>query len=250
MRSEILVTEFHRPCLDPRDYRPKDGKSDKTGSTGSDALRAENKRSIVAAVAGGQQPSPFSASKSSPQSERTVKQLLGELYDDKEFLEDLYHDRDFINNPNEAVRQLVYEGLKYLEARTEFWRQQKPLYARKKDSVRPKTQQTNQKKQQKEEERLKAEQEQQEKALDAQLKKLTFRTPEEAQSWVDQRWEPIHYACETGNNEKALRLVKTFLFDLGSNKKAHEKTAELLNLIPNRVRPVQDCLCIIIIFLG
>ncbi|KAL2915284.1 hypothetical protein HK105_205149 [Polyrhizophydium stewartii] len=65
--------------------------------------------------------------------EKTVKQLLGELYADKEYLEAFFNDRDFSNNPNEDVRGLVDDALKYLETRTEFWRQQKPIYARKKE---------------------------------------------------------------------------------------------------------------------
>ncbi|KAL7754172.1 hypothetical protein RI367_000153 [Sorochytrium milnesiophthora] len=70
----------------------------------------------------------------SASSEKTVKQLLGELYADKEYLEQLLNDRDFINNPNDAIHELVSDGLKYLEARTEFWRQQKPIYARRKEA--------------------------------------------------------------------------------------------------------------------
>ena len=71
-------------------------------------------------------------------SDRTAKQLLGEFYVDKEFLEALISDRDFQLNPNENVKQLVMEGLNYLESRIDFWRQQKPIYARRKDSFKPK----------------------------------------------------------------------------------------------------------------
>ncbi|KNE54866.1 hypothetical protein AMAG_00814 [Allomyces macrogynus ATCC 38327] len=74
-----------------------------------------------------------SASSSTP--ERDVKQLLGELYADKEYLEQLLNDRDFINNPNDRIFGLVSDGLKYLETRTEFWRQQKPIYARRKEAA-------------------------------------------------------------------------------------------------------------------
>ena len=35
------------------------------------------------------------------------------------------------SNRNRPVYELVQGGLSYLETRTEFWRQQKPLYARK-----------------------------------------------------------------------------------------------------------------------
>jgi hypothetical protein len=36
--------------------------------------------------------------------------------------------------PNESVTALITEGLRFLESRTEFWRQQKPIYARRKDA--------------------------------------------------------------------------------------------------------------------
>ncbi|KAI9337886.1 hypothetical protein DFJ73DRAFT_798360 [Zopfochytrium polystomum] len=64
---------------------------------------------------------------------KTVKQLLGELYADKEYLELLISDKDFINNPNDDIYSLVSDALSYLETRTEFWRQQKPIYARRKE---------------------------------------------------------------------------------------------------------------------
>eukprot|EP00842_Homolaphlyctis_polyrhiza_P005083 jgi/Hompol1/5576/HPOL_000428-RA len=73
------------------------------------------------------------STKDSTKSEKTVKQLLGELYADKEYLEQFMNDKDFSNNPNEDVKNLVDDALKYLETRTDFWRQQKPIYARKKE---------------------------------------------------------------------------------------------------------------------
>lgn len=76
----------------------------------------------------------ISGTASADASEKTIKQLLGELYADKEYLQRLYNDRDFINNPN--IYDLVSDGLKYLETRTDFWRQQKPMYARKKEQSR------------------------------------------------------------------------------------------------------------------
>lgn len=223
--------------IDPRDYKPKNGDSSHKSNTGSDALRSDKQRGISVApltLSGSQQASPFAASKSSPQNERTVKLLLGEMYEDKEFLEDLLHDRDFTNNPNEAVRQLVFEGLKYLEARTEFWRQQKPLYARKKDSVRPKTHKSDEHGKKAESE---AEKEREMLVKEAQKKKYTFKTTEEAEQWVQVHWSAIHRAHEIGNYEKTLRLCKTFLYDLGGSSKVAAKSAnESLQLIPNKVR--------------
>ncbi|RKO94660.1 hypothetical protein BDK51DRAFT_21948 [Blyttiomyces helicus] len=59
--------------------------------------------------------------------------LLGELFDDKVYLEGLLSDRDFVEYPDERVLGLVAEGLRYLQGRIDFWRQQNPLYARPKE---------------------------------------------------------------------------------------------------------------------
>ena len=83
---------------------------------------------------------------------KSAKQLLGELYADREYLEDFVNDKginlvcifpllihdsiDFSNNPNTQVKVLVDDALKYLDTRTEFWRQQRPIYARKKTAVK------------------------------------------------------------------------------------------------------------------
>ncbi|XP_077997219.1 outer dynein arm-docking complex subunit 4-like isoform X2 [Glandiceps talaboti] len=69
-------------------------------------------------------------------SDKTCKQLLGELYADKEYLEKLLKDNDLTNQDTDsgkAIYDLVTDGLNYLDTRTEFWRQQKPMYARKRD---------------------------------------------------------------------------------------------------------------------
>lgn len=41
-----------------------------------------------------------------------------------------------MSHPNSTVSGLIQEGLKFLESRTDFWRQQKPIYARKKEAAR------------------------------------------------------------------------------------------------------------------
>lgn len=41
------------------------------------------------------------------------------------------------NNPtNKDIREKIYDGLEYLHARADFWRQQKPMYARKRDKAK------------------------------------------------------------------------------------------------------------------
>lgn len=59
--------------------------------------------------------------------------LLGELYEDKVYLEGLLSDKDFTDCPDEQVISLVTDGIRYLQTRIDFWRQQNPLYARPKE---------------------------------------------------------------------------------------------------------------------
>ncbi|XP_014665347.1 PREDICTED: tetratricopeptide repeat protein 25-like isoform X2 [Priapulus caudatus] len=71
-------------------------------------------------------------------SDKTIKQLLGELYADKEYLEKLLRNDELTKTKTETsvkICELINEGLHYLDTRTEFWRQQRPIYARKRDSA-------------------------------------------------------------------------------------------------------------------
>nr|BAD38896.2 outer arm dynein binding protein [Heliocidaris crassispina] len=71
-----------------------------------------------------------------PAEKKTAKQLLGELYADKEYLDRLLRDEDLTRSDTDSgnrIYDLVNEGLQYLDTRTEFWRQQKPMYARKRE---------------------------------------------------------------------------------------------------------------------
>ncbi|NWH60781.1 TTC25 protein, partial [Geococcyx californianus] len=61
------------------------------------------------------------------------RQLLGELYADKVYLEKLLKDKDLMESSTKEgikVADLVLSGISYLETRSEFWRQQNPIYAR------------------------------------------------------------------------------------------------------------------------
>ncbi|CAF3582320.1 unnamed protein product [Rotaria sordida] len=64
---------------------------------------------------------------------KTTKQLLGDLYEDRAFLEKIINNT-VVTKPNtktgDAIYQLASDGLDYLDSRTDFWRQQEPLYAR------------------------------------------------------------------------------------------------------------------------
>ncbi|KAM7137620.1 outer dynein arm-docking complex subunit 4 isoform 1-T1 [Macrochelys suwanniensis] len=68
--------------------------------------------------------------------EKTERQLLGELYVDKAYLEKLLKDEDLIKSSTKhgmTVEDLILGGINYLDTRTEFWQQQKPIYARVRD---------------------------------------------------------------------------------------------------------------------
>ncbi|KAF1541438.1 Tetratricopeptide repeat protein 25, partial [Eudyptula minor] len=61
------------------------------------------------------------------------RQLLGELYADKAYLEKLLKDEDLMESSTKQgikVADLVLSGISYLDTRSEFWQQQKPIYAR------------------------------------------------------------------------------------------------------------------------
>ena len=49
------------------------------------------------------------------------------------FIDYLFQDTS--STAGRSIYELVWDGLSYLDTRTEFWRQQKPLYARKRDRV-------------------------------------------------------------------------------------------------------------------
>lgn len=68
-------------------------------------------------------------------SEKTAKALLGELYVDREYLECLANDEMLVGTDHgkESIGDLINAGIRYLDNRTDFWRQQKPMYTRKRE---------------------------------------------------------------------------------------------------------------------
>lgn len=70
--------------------------------------------------------------------DRHEKQLLGELHEDKKYLKHFLEDEESVNHSNERLKTLVSATLNYLDSRIEFWRQQKPIYARKKKGFKAK----------------------------------------------------------------------------------------------------------------
>ncbi|XP_063694267.1 outer dynein arm-docking complex subunit 4-like [Bolinopsis microptera] len=67
--------------------------------------------------------------------DKTVKQLLGELYEDREYLEKLLNDSRATKQSDNTIKSLVSNGINYLDSRLDFWRQQQPLYSRKKKRI-------------------------------------------------------------------------------------------------------------------
>ncbi|XP_072549801.1 outer dynein arm-docking complex subunit 4 isoform X2 [Salminus brasiliensis] len=79
---------------------------------------------------------PRQQAQKTPKNERTAKQLLGELYTDREYLEKLLKDEDLIKGrtrSGERLQDVILNCISYLDTRTEFWHQQKPIYARQRD---------------------------------------------------------------------------------------------------------------------
>lgn len=69
-------------------------------------------------------------------SDKAAKTLLGELYVDRQYLEQLSNDETLTKDENgksESILELINAGIKYLDTRTDFWRQQKPMYTRKRE---------------------------------------------------------------------------------------------------------------------
>ncbi|RUS85830.1 hypothetical protein EGW08_006382 [Elysia chlorotica] len=66
---------------------------------------------------------------------KTTKELLGQLYQDKEYLEKLFDglSSSGTTKSDSYIKSRACDGLEYLNNRSDFWRQQKPMYARKRD---------------------------------------------------------------------------------------------------------------------
>ncbi|KAL3316991.1 Tetratricopeptide repeat protein 25 [Cichlidogyrus casuarinus] len=65
-------------------------------------------------------------------STRTIQNLLGALYKDREFLEEVLHYEDNKSNGkktsnSDKIRELAVAGLNFLDSRLEFWQQQQPM---------------------------------------------------------------------------------------------------------------------------
>lgn len=119
-------------------------------------------------------------------SEKTTKQLLGELYSDKEYLEKLLQDEDLIKGrirTGEHVQDLIEGCISYLDTRTEFWRQQKPIYARQRER----------------------------KLMQQQLNSALHKPPSDPTYYVLASLEEVDAALSAGNAENSLKKAREVL---------------------------------------
>ncbi|XP_074658233.1 outer dynein arm-docking complex subunit 4-like [Tubulanus polymorphus] len=121
---------------------------------------------------------PLKKTPSRVKKERTIKQLLGELYSDKVYLEKLLDETESQQGTRGEIQELVCDGLNYLTQRADLWRQQKPMYARRNERL-------------------------------AQRKKYSTKTS--LNQYVNKQFEKITTAQNKGNYLEALKRAKLCL---------------------------------------
>ncbi|KAM4598220.1 outer dynein arm-docking complex subunit 4 [Polymixia lowei] len=154
------------------------------------------------------------------ESGKTAKQLLGELYSDKEYLEKLLKDEDLVKSKmrgGERLQDLILNCITYLDTRTEFWQQQKPIYARERDH----------------------------KIMQQKWKKTCQNPPSDPTRFVLKILEEIDAALTSGNAEGSLRkardamkAVQGWSEEMIPNKK--EVLGNLHNCIGNALIDLED----------
>ncbi|PVD37390.1 hypothetical protein C0Q70_04389 [Pomacea canaliculata] len=100
-----------------------------------DRDESEKKKRVSSTVApaGGVQPQKAGGKRKVVRGQaynRAIQQLLRELYGDRRYLEKLHTQLDVDTHAGRLVCDAAEEGLHYLDTRTDFWHQQKPMYAR------------------------------------------------------------------------------------------------------------------------
>ncbi|KAK9977547.1 hypothetical protein ABG768_019355 [Culter alburnus] len=139
--------------------------------------------------------------------EKTAKQLLGELYSDREYLEKLLQDEDLIKGKirtGERVQDLIVGCISYLDTRTAFWQQQKPIYARQRDR----------------------------KLMQQQWNRVKHKPPSDPTRYVLTSLEDIDTALSAGNAEGGLKKARELMKAVKewSEKVLPNKTEVLGNL--------------------
>ncbi|KAJ3060105.1 Tetratricopeptide repeat protein 25, partial [Rhizoclosmatium hyalinum] len=185
------------------------------------------------------------AKKEVPMSAKNSKHLLGELYPDKEYLEIFLTDKDFEHNPNNGIMNLVKGCLHYLETRTEFWRQQKPIYARKKERSPAKERVISARNRALIEEKgVEHKAREAQAVLDAQNPKAgggvksrgkssdykRNRFTAEAEKYVNASMNVVTLSMEKGDHQRALQAARSLLTRLTGD----------INNLPNREKNISD----------
>uniref|UniRef100_A0A673JHY6 Outer dynein arm-docking complex subunit 4 n=1 Tax=Sinocyclocheilus rhinocerous TaxID=307959 RepID=A0A673JHY6_9TELE len=119
-------------------------------------------------------------------SEKRAKELLGELYSDREYLEKLLQDEDLIKGKirtGERVQDLIVDCISYLDTRTAFWQQQKPIYARQRDR----------------------------KLMQQQWNRVLHKPPSDPTRYVLNSLEEIDTALSVGNTESGLKKARELM---------------------------------------
>ncbi|KAJ3254231.1 Tetratricopeptide repeat protein 25 [Boothiomyces macroporosus] len=185
-----------------------------------------------------------------PKIGKSAKQLLGELYADQEYLENFVKDKDLNSNPNSKVKSLVDDALKYLDMRTEFWRQQKPIYARKKETSKVLTKQINQRNRQsiiqkaedhKKREALKKQEMENPKTAggykskkipENPIKKQQIKLEEKnfAKNLIETSMQIVNNYLSKGDFQTALRKTKTLLTKIQSPEFHNVETTTIVTL--------------------
>ncbi|KAG1967684.1 tetratricopeptide repeat protein [Pimephales promelas] len=118
--------------------------------------------------------------------EKTAKLLLGELYSDREYLDKLLQDEDLIKGKirtGERVQDLIVGCISYLDTRTAFWQQQKPIYARQRDR----------------------------KLMQQQWNRVRHKPPSDPTRYVLTSLEEIDKALSAGNAESGLKKARELI---------------------------------------
>ncbi|KAL1277995.1 hypothetical protein QQF64_024668 [Cirrhinus molitorella] len=125
-------------------------------------------------------------SQKTDKSEKTAKELLGKLYSDREYLEKLLQDEDLIKSKirtGERVQDLIVGCISYLDTRTAFWQQQKPIYARQRDR----------------------------KLMQQQWNRVLHKPPSDPTRYVLNSLEEIDTALSAGNTESGLKKARELM---------------------------------------
>ncbi|KAH9512469.1 Tetratricopeptide repeat protein 25, partial [Bulinus truncatus] len=95
----------------------------------------KKKRKVFGSSCVRRPPQVIRRTKEKSNNEMTIRQMLGELYGDRQYLEKLLKETDNTSLTGKRINRLVQEGLSYLDTMTEFWQQVKPMYARKYEAI-------------------------------------------------------------------------------------------------------------------